>query len=148
MIDVREITATDAYPLRRTVLRTGTVSNDVAFDGDDGGFHLGAFDGDELVAISSWLPIDDATYRLRGMATAPNRRGAGIGAVLLAAGIDKLEQLGGRAVVANARVDALDFYLRHGFTQVGDVYLDATTGLPHQRIRLATTPRDPATDSS
>lgn len=134
---VREITAAEAYPLRRSVLRTGTISTEVAFDRDDEGFHLAGFDGDDIVGVSSWLPLDSTTYQLRGMATDPTRRGEGIGSLLLSAGLAMANELGAQRIVANARVAALGLYLRHGFESVGDVYLDDnTTGLPHQRIRL------------
>lgn len=134
-IVIREIAAVDAYPLRRSVLRTGTVTSEVAFDGDEDGVHFGAFDGDDLVGISSWLPIGEGTmFQLRGMATDPAHRGEGIGVALLDAGVKMAGERGVRVVVANARVTALEFYLAHGFYTVGDVYSDETTGLPHQAI--------------
>lgn len=139
MITIAEISAADTHPLRRSVLRRGTVSTDVTFDGDGDGFHLGAFDGGELIGISSWLPLEEgSSYRLRGMATEPSRTGEGVGTRMLAAGIAKATERGANAIVANARVTALPFYLRNGFAAVGEVYTDAdVTGLPHQRIRLA-----------
>ncbi len=148
---VVEIEATDTYPLRRRVLRTGTISTEVAFAGDDEGFHLGvveAVDGDtggdsQLVAIASWLAVDAPerpgrpAYQLRGMATDPSRRGTGTGRLLLDAGLTRAAALGAEVVVANARVSALGFYLTCGWQTVGDEYLDTTTtGLPHQRIML------------
>lgn len=138
MITVVEISASDTHPLRTSVLRRGTVSSEVTFDGDEHGFHLGAFDGAALIGISSWLPLEHAPgFRLRGMATDPTRRGEGIGAHLLTAGVAIATDRGATVVVANARVSALGFYLRHGFETVGDVYVDSdTTGLPHQRIEL------------
>lgn len=136
------LTAEQTHPLRRSVLRDGTPSDVVVFDGDDDAatFHLGVIGpADDVVAISSWMrrPFDDepAAYQLRGMATAPSVRGTGVGAQLLGAGLAECAARGASVVWARSRVTALEFYLRHGFTTVGDEYVDATTGLPHVTIR-------------
>ena len=56
------------------------------YPGDDAGLHLGAFDGDRLVGIASLYREaradrpTRARWRLRGMATDPDVRGAGFGA--------------------------------------------------------------------
>ena len=69
------------------------------------------------------------------MAVDDGRRGSGIGAVLLAAGVQRAFDDGAAAVWANARDTALAFYARHGFDVVGDGFVDAATGIPHHRIR-------------
>ena len=134
-----EIAAGDTHPLRRTVLRDGTKSDQVDFDGDDESttFHLGARDGGELIAISTWmirrypdLPAI-AGYQLRGMAIDPARRGEGVGAMLLDGGVDRCRSQAAELVWARARMSALGFYERHGFETRGPEYTDVTTGLPH-----------------
>ena len=96
-----------------------------------------------LLAVSTWRPtpgpVDPAPTdrQLRGMAVDDGRRGSGIGAVLLAAGVDRAFDDGAAAVWANARDTALAFYARHGFDVVGDGFVDAATGIPHHRIRRA-----------
>lgn len=142
-----DLAAADTFPLRRAVLRDGTKSDRVMFDGDDlaSTFHLGVRDGGDLVAISTWmvrcypdLPAL-AGYQLRGMATDPARRGSGVGAALLAAGIEQCRASGAEVVWARARTSALGFYKRHGFAPKGPEYTDLTTGLPHiDIIRLVT----------
>jgi GNAT superfamily N-acetyltransferase len=142
MIDIVEIAAVATHPLRRSVLRSGTPSDVVTFDGDElpTTFHLGARVGGELVAVSTWLARrypdspGRAAHQLRGMATAPVHRGTGIGAVLLAAGLARCGAAGSELVWARARVAALGFYERHGFAPVGPEYVDLTTGLPHRDI--------------
>ena len=135
---VVHLTAEQTHPLRRTVLRDGTASDVVVFDGDDepSTFHLGAVDDSgTIVAISTWMrrPFGEEpnACQLRGMATSTTERGGGIGAALLAAGLTECASRGASVVWARARVSALGFYLRHGFTADGDEYVDATTGLPH-----------------
>lgn len=142
MATVVEIEASDTYDLRRTLLRDGTASDRVEFDGDDDDttFHLGAFVDDTLVAISTWmsrrypdLPAHPG-HQLRGMATAPPARGTGVSDELLIAGLGRCGDAGSALVWARARVAALSFYRRHGFEARGHEYVDLTTGLPHHDI--------------
>ena len=142
MATVVEIETGDTYDLRRTLLRDGTASDRVEFDGDDldTTFHLGAFVDDTLVAISTWmsrrypdLPAHSA-HQLRGMATTPPARGTGVSDELLIAGIRRCGEAGSTLVWARARVAALSFYRRHGFETRGHEYVDLTTGLPHHDI--------------
>jgi predicted GNAT family N-acyltransferase len=138
--EIVEIDATDTHPLRRRVLRDGTASDVVEFEGDDLGttFHLGARVGGELIGISTWVlraypdrPADVA-FQLRGMATDPAlQRRRGVGTALLLAGLDRCRAAGAALVWARARDTALPFYERHGFNTVGPGYTDLTTGLPH-----------------
>lgn len=142
MIEVVELTPADTHPLRRTVLRTGTISDCVVFDGDDdpATFHLGVRRDGDLVAISTWVRRrypdrpDLAGCQLRGMATDPAARGHGIGTLLLERGTARCVEGGAEAVWARARTTALDFYRRHGFETVGPEYVDLATGLPHRDI--------------
>lgn len=142
-IEIVELSAADTHPLRRRVLRNGTASDDVVFDGDDldSTFHLGARLDGELVGISSWMsraypdrPAEPA-FQLRGMATDPAlQRGRGVGSALLLAGLDRCAALGATLIWARARDTALAFYERHGFQAVGLGYTDLTTGLPHHDV--------------
>jgi predicted GNAT family N-acyltransferase len=140
--EIVEIAAADTHDLRRRVLRDGTPSVVLTWDGDDEPttFHLGVRDGDEIVAISTWLrrrypdrPADDA-FQLRGMATDPAHRATGVSSRLLVVGLDRCASDGATLVWARARVAALSFYERHGFEPVGPEYVDLTTGLPHRDI--------------
>ncbi|MFP5487179.1 MAG: GNAT family N-acetyltransferase [Acidimicrobiia bacterium] len=143
MDDIVEITAAETHDLRRRILRAGTPSDVVTWDGDDESttFHLGARSAEgELVAISTWLlrrypdrPAEEA-FQLRGMATDPARRGSGVSARLLLAGLDRCTAAGATLVWARARVPALSFYERHGFSPIGPEYTDLTTGLRHRDI--------------
>ena len=131
------------------MLRTGTPSTDVTFAGDDdpATTHLGLVDRTgTVVAISSWTrkPCPTAPtghdVQLRGMAVEPRHRGAGLGATLLAAGVERAFDGGAETVRANARDTALGFYRRHGFAVIDEGFVDVNTALPHHRIRLS--PRD------
>ncbi len=139
---VVEIDVAATYPLRQAVLRTGTPSTSVAFDGDDvaSTFHLGVLDGETVVCVSTWLaqPFPDAPadigHQLRGMATDPRRRGEGAGSLVLVAGLARCAELGARCVWARARSTAVGFYEAHDFEVVGSEFIDEATALPHRTI--------------
>lgn len=139
---VVDVDAADTHELRRRVLRDGTTSNVVVFDGDDVAdtFHLGVLDDGKLIGVSTWLrrayPDRPAVVgvQLRGMATDPDRRHEGVASAMLAAGLERAAAGGAGVVWARARDTALGFYERHGFVAVGLGYVDLTTGLPHHDI--------------
>ena len=135
---VAELTAEETYPLRLAVLRNDTPSSDVTFAEDDvpGTVHLGVREGDQVVAISTWIPRPydgEPAVQVRGMATALHVRGQGVGALLVEAGCERAALIA-PLVWARARDTALPFYLRHGFTVVGDGFIDESTGKPHHLI--------------
>lgn len=133
----------EVRPLRLEVLRAGMVDQTVDFDGDDDPttIHLGAFDQDENnVGVSTWMqrtfPLEEEhkAFQLRGMATADNVQSRGIGALLLDAGFKHAQENGIYLIWANARDTALNFYNRHGFTTVGEGFIEPITQLPHHKV--------------
>ncbi len=143
-VAVREITADETHDLRRLVLRDAEISAVVDWDGDDelSTTHLGVAVDGHLIAISTWLvtsdPIapDRRSVQLRGMATDPTVVGRGIGRALLDAGTQRASAGGHDRVWANARVTALGFYERAGWTATGPVFETASTGLPHRHVHI------------
>ena len=142
LAELVELRPHETHPLRRAVLRDGTPSDEVVFDGDEleSTFHLGLRVEGELVAISTWLerPYPDRPgdrgFQIRGMATVDAYRGEGFGTRLLEAGADRCRADGAALVWARARDTALPFYVRHGFSTIGVGYVDLTTGLPHHDV--------------
>ena len=103
--------------------------------------HLGIFDAHEnLIGTSTWVINpwqEDSTaqaIQLRGMAVAKNRQSAGLGAMLLTAGVIHAEKLKAKYIWAKARDSALNFYLRHDFSVVGDGFTEGTTQMPHHLV--------------
>lgn len=145
-VTVERITAADTHDLRRRVLRDGTPTQQVVFDGDDepATVHFGARRHGRLVSVATLRYRQDPdrhdapadAYQLRGMATEPAEGGAGIGSTLVAAAIAFATEAGAREIWAHARVPALAFYRRLGFEVVSDEYLESVTGLPHRNIVL------------
>lgn len=130
--------------LRRAVLRPQWAVG-TPMHGDDlpEAVHVAALDGDEAVGacvlVAAPYPhraLPDP-WQLRGMATAERRRGQGIGALVLAGAVDAVRARGGRTIWCKARVAALRFYQRNGFTVDTDVYVEPQTGLPHRDMYRA-----------
>jgi GNAT superfamily N-acetyltransferase len=101
------------------------------------GVHFAALDDAAAVgsgavarAAPPWDPFDTEAWRLRGMATAPERRGEGIGAMVVAAIIEHVAQHGGGVLWCNARTPAVSFYERAGFVTRGEEWVDPVIG-PH-----------------
>ena len=99
--------------------------------------HFAAFDHGEIVATASvrfeappWSTGGLAAWRLRGMATAEDRRNQGIGTVVLAAAFDHVGHHGGGLFWCNARLPAVAFYRRAGFTTHGEAWEEPVIG-PH-----------------
>lgn len=139
---VREITTEQVQPIRLAVLRADTPTKETRFAEDDWPrcVHLGAFDGDTVIATSTWIPRENtahpgvAAVQLRGMATLQSHQSRGVGAALIAAGVEHARSTGATLVWANARDAAMAFYEREGFRIEGDGFVDATTQLPHHVV--------------
>lgn len=76
-----------------------------------------------------WVPTARG-WRLRGMATAPGRRNAGIGTRLVQVVVEHVESHGGEVLWCFARVPARRFYERAGFVAVGHEWDEPGIG-PH-----------------
>jgi GNAT superfamily N-acetyltransferase len=139
MPDVRDITALDAHPLRRAVLRKGIANPDVHYPQDDDplSFHLGVFDEQGLVAVASFTPAPTPwregarAWQLRGMAVDDAQQGNGIGSAIIEAARARVAADGASVLWCNARDTALGFYEKLGFSVVGDGFVTPDSGLPH-----------------
>jgi GNAT superfamily N-acetyltransferase len=148
-IDVREITAELAFPLRRSMLRPMLPPSASRYDGDadDGALHLGAFDGHDrdrrLLGVASFVPRNEdgeiaaSIYRLRGMAAVV--RNHGVGTALVEHGLRELGARGALRVWCEGRTAAAGFYERLGFRRVGEEFVNPGTG-PHFRFIIDLTP--------
>ncbi|GGO80621.1 GNAT family N-acetyltransferase [Wenjunlia tyrosinilytica] len=129
----------DIFDLRHQVLRTGMPAEAAHYpeDARPDTFHLAAWDEQGRVVgcvtffPDPWDGAPGATaYRFRGMGTAPEVRGQGYGAALIAAGIGAAAERGAEVVWCNGRTSARGFYERAGFTAVGEEFELAPSG-PH-----------------
>jgi predicted GNAT family N-acyltransferase len=74
-------------------------------------------------------------HTLGRMAVLPEWRGKGVGAAMLAALTQLARDRRWNAIELHAQVDAIGFYLRHGYLPVGPRYMEA--GIEHQSMRRA-----------
>ena len=139
-ITVERVHAAVTYPLRQRVLRPGQTVRAARFAIDDdpatASFAARTSDG-EVVGTAvvypepcPWLADRPRAWRLRGMATVPERRSQGIGALVLQAALDHVRDAGGGLVWCNARVPAQGFYEGAGFRAHGSPWDDPEIG-PH-----------------
>lgn len=129
MIRIRRVSAAKVYPLRHKVLRPNRTLADCVFlqDNDPETAHFAAEHEGEIIGIASVAlnPREgdpENTWRLRGMATAPEWQGQGIGAQVLAACLEHARAQGSSLMWCNARTSALEFYRKHGFETVGEEF--------------------------
>ena len=127
---VREISARETWPVRHAVLRPGQPLSSCDYDIDSmpGSFHLGVFNGEDLVTIGSFYPVPhpelDGTsqFRLRGMATLQSQQGRGYGFKLLDEAVSRLRMQSCDMLWCNARVSAAGYYIKFGMQRIGEEF--------------------------
>ncbi len=142
MHDVQSVPLETILPLRTKVLRPHLSAGEVAiWEGDraERTRHWALLDEDAevlgcatfLVAPAPFAPEREA-LRLRGMVTAPGRRGEGVGTHLLEVAMSSMAITHApiRTLWCNARQGAIAFYEKLGFEQRGDLFEVAEIG-PH-----------------
>lgn len=140
---VADLDAAQTHDLRRRVLRDHMPGADVDHPEDHlpGTMHVGVVDERGSVVASATMFPEPTPHRpgvraarLRGMAVDPSCQRRGVGALLLAAIVDRARRSGYEVVWANGRDSALDFYRRHGWEVVGEGF--TSIGLPHHVVLL------------
>ena len=122
-LDVRPVDPAQTRALRQRVLRPHESLEELASHEPPGVHAVGAFDGDELVAVGFVCPDGGpGEWRVRGMATLPEWRGRGAGSAILAALVDHARSQGATRVWCNARTPALSLYARAGFEAESDEF--------------------------
>jgi predicted GNAT family N-acyltransferase len=100
--------------------------------------HALAYEDGRVVGTGRLVPGADgaAAVALVGrMAVLAECRGRGIGSLILERLMDKARQGGEKDVALSAQIHALEFYRRHGFQPVGEIYEEA--GIPHRKMQRA-----------
>jgi GNAT superfamily N-acetyltransferase len=142
-MDVRSITAAEARLVRLPVLRDGLPPESAILPRDDESAtrHFGAFDGDRLVAVATFFPEACSSrprasaWRLRGMATVPDRQRKGAGRALIDAGVRVAKQDGAILIWCHARVGAQGFYEKMGFIAEGPMFDLAPAGKHYVMVK-------------
>ena len=136
--ECRPITAEQCIPLRSEVLRPHHPLEDCRFPLDEESKHFGAFKDSALVSIVSAHPEakfgEPRAWRIRGMATSPSLQGGGAGAAVLKAMKHWARAEGIPLFWFNARVKAIPFYERNGFTVESELFDMPGVG-PHKVMK-------------
>ncbi|RYY35483.1 MAG: GNAT family N-acetyltransferase [Sphingobacteriaceae bacterium] len=120
-ISIEQIRHELTWRLRRDVLYPEKVLHEVGIDEDLNGMHFGAFTDNNLVAVVSLFHNDDE-YQFRKFAVSPAYQGKGIGSMVLEYITEFAQSEGGTRIWCNARVTAINFYIKHGFAHTGNTF--------------------------
>ena len=135
---VRPISLEQTRALRQAVLRPHEPVERMASSETADTVALGAFAGDQLVAVGMIAPDGEpGGWRIRGMATAPPARGRGAGSAVLGALIEHARSQGARRIWCNARTPARSLYERAGMRVVSEEFELPEIG-PHLMMELRT----------
>ncbi len=97
-------------------------------------YHIGVFDADAIVGYARIdLALDEP--QIYQVSVARDRRGEGIGALLVEVLKGIAAQAGHTEVWLDARAHVIPFYERLGFEVVGEEFLSRRTATPHRRMR-------------
>ncbi|MCO4294524.1 GNAT family N-acetyltransferase [Solitalea sp. MAHUQ-68] len=140
---VKFISVEDTFNLRQQILKPGCALTSCYFpkDNEPETFHLAVVDNNEIVSVGSFnrssLPFfaNTSQYHLKGMATSLSYRGKNAGSTLVKFAMDYLKQKDVNLLWCNARVTAVGFYQKLGFTIIGDTFEVEGIGL-HQTMYI------------
>jgi GNAT superfamily N-acetyltransferase len=141
-MDIWIVDGATTQELRRAVLRPNwPIGSPMHGDENPDAVHFAATEGAELIGCCLIMPRpyplrpDEAgAWRLRGMATTPERQGTGVGAAVVNYALDFARRRAGRLMWCDARTSAVRFYEQHGFATEGEEFLHAESGTPHYRM--------------
>ena len=128
MIQIKEISAKETFPIRLEVLRKN-IPLPYEFNGDfeTETIHLGAFKDEKLIAVSSYMKagykdFEGNQFQLRGMATLTEFQGFGAGKLMLQEAVQIIKEKKCNLLWCNARIAAVDFYKKQGFQTFGEKF--------------------------
>lgn len=121
MIGIRRISAEETLAIRHAVLWPNMPLEHVKLAGDQDAYHYGLYYEHELISVISVF-LDGSEARFRKFATKKSHQGKGYGSRLFDYMLDQLKDMAVERVWCDARVDALGFYRRFGFSEVGEVF--------------------------
>ena len=121
MLHIEQIRPELTWRLRRDVLYPDEHLHQMEMEEDNHGYHFGAFMNNNLVAVVSLFQKGE-DFQFRKFAVVPEMQGQGVGKSLLNHITEFTANEGGKRLWCNARVSAIGFYARYGFTQTGTTF--------------------------
>jgi predicted GNAT family N-acyltransferase len=126
-----------AWAIRRSVfIDEQQVPEEIEMDADDANaFHaLALLDGD-AVGCGRMVAHGAGAVKIGRMAVRRDLRGRGIGRDILRFLMERARARGERKAILHAQLTAEGFYLKEGFTPVGEIFDEA--GIPHRQMERA-----------
>ena len=123
-----------AYAIRRRVfIEEQQVPEEIELDADDArAFHALATVGNDAIGCGRMLDHGDGEVKIGRMAVLPEFRGTGIGRDILRFLMKSARDRGLRKAILHAQLTAEGFYLKEGFTPLGDIFDEA--GIAHRKM--------------
>lgn len=121
IIHIEQIRPELTWKLRQKVLYPKQTIAEVQMDEDTDGYHFAAFVDNLIVGVVSLFRKDDS-FQFRKLAVDPSVQNQGIGSALLDHITAFTKNEGGTKLWCNARLSAIPFYLKHGFSHTGRLF--------------------------
>ena len=107
--------------MRQKVLYPAQKLYQMEMEEDNHGYHFGAFMDNELVGVVSLFQNGD-DFQFRKFAVDESVQGKGIGKAMLQHLVNFAINENAKRLWCNARVTAIGFYLKYGFTHTGQLF--------------------------
>jgi predicted GNAT family N-acyltransferase len=108
------------------------VPEELEYENEEEAHHYLAFYDDEAIATARYRKTSEG-FKLERFATLEEYRGKGVGAALLNQILHDLRKETA-TIYLNSQAAAVDFYKKHGFEVVGDMFMEAN--IKHYRMEL------------
>jgi len=124
----------DTVELRNAVLRRPLglelTPGEMARETDS--LHLACYVGEQLAGCLVLRPVSATVVQMRQVAVAPERQRQGIGTALVAFAEAVAREHGYTEMMLHARASAVPFYLRLGYVERGEPFVEVT--IPHREM--------------
>ena len=121
MVSIEHIRPELTWQLRQEVLYPAQKLYEMELDEDQEGIHFGAFTDDKLVGVVSLFQTN-TSFQFRKLAVSTEYQKKGIGNALLQRVEEFAGSEGGTLIWCNARVSAIGFYMKAGYTHTGKLF--------------------------
>lgn len=121
MVGIRSISTEETLAIRHAVLWPDKPMEHVKLADDPSGYHYGLYLEHELTSVISVF-LEGREARFRKFATIKSHQGKGYGSRIFDYMLNEIKYMDVDRIWCDARVDALSFYRRFGFTEVGEVF--------------------------
>jgi phosphoribosylformimino-5-aminoimidazole carboxamide ribotide isomerase len=121
MITIEQIRPELTWRLRQAVLYPAQKLYEMELEEDNEGIHFGAFTDTALVGVIS-LFQEGSVFQFRKLAVLDDFQKMGIGNQLLTRVEEYATSEGGTSIWCNARVTAIGFYIKAGYSHTGRLF--------------------------